>query len=123
MALFRDPGVTLRDGARRQRLDTGRNEVEVLNDVDDGAIAEQRHADDEPHDLVGRQLPPPNRRLARERQGLLDPLRVERRLEAREAAWPHRRKIIQDFGEALQALRMVLTNRSGYPPRRESGLI
>ena len=59
----------------------------MVCDLGDAAIAEQAHADHEPHHMLGRQLATPHRRGAGRRQCLGDPLRVDRRAELVETRW------------------------------------
>jgi hypothetical protein len=63
----------------------GEDEVEMRDDLRDAAIAEQAHPDDEPHDVLRGQLAAAHRRRAGRRQGVGNPLRVDRRAELFEA--------------------------------------
>src|SRR5262249_31469117 len=62
----------------------GQYEIEMVDDLGNAAIVEQAYPDDEPHHVVGGQLPPPHRRGAGCRQRIGDPLRIDRRAELRE---------------------------------------
>jgi len=53
----------------------------MVYDLRDAAIAEQAHADDEPHHVLGGQLAAANRRGVGRGQRIGDPLRVDRRAE------------------------------------------
>jgi len=64
------------------------HDLEMLDDLRDRAIEEQRHPDDEPDDVLGGKLPAPQRRLVRGRQGLVDPLGIDRLLEPLEPRRP-----------------------------------
>src|SRR5437867_5820827 len=50
----------------------GPDEVEIVHDVRDAALAEQAHPDDEPHHVLRRQLTPAYRCLALSRQRVGD---------------------------------------------------
>src|SRR5262249_15953033 len=54
-------------------------------DFADRAVAQQRHPDDEPHDVLRGQLALAERRGARRLQRLRDPLRIQRLAEELEA--------------------------------------
>ena len=53
----------------------------MVHDLRDAAIAEQAHADDEPHDVLRGQLAAADRRGARRRQRVGDPRGIDRRAE------------------------------------------
>src|SRR5262249_56411872 len=61
------------------------DEVEMAHDFADRAVAQQRHPDDEPHDVLRGQLASADRRGARRLQRLRDPRRVQRLAEEFEA--------------------------------------
>src|SRR5207244_13554077 len=62
---------------------TGRrqDEVEMMHDLGDAPILEKRHAEDEPPDPLGGQLAAAHRCRTGRRQGIVDPLRLDRRCE------------------------------------------
>ena len=55
------------------------DQVEMVHDLRDAAVAEQAHADDEPHHVLGGQLAAAHRCGVGRRQRVGDPLRVDRR--------------------------------------------
>jgi len=59
----------------------GHDQVEMVHDLRDAAVAEQAHADDEPHHVLGGQLAAAHRCGVGRRQRVGDPLRVDRRAE------------------------------------------
>ena len=70
----------LDDGAAADRHPAwagGQDQVQMAHDLADRAIAQQRHADDEPHNVFGRELAPPDRCRAGGRQRVGDPLGIE----------------------------------------------
>src|SRR5262249_58461763 len=78
---LRDGGPAHRAASRAGRQD----EVEMAHDFADRAVAQQRHPDDEPHDVLRGQLAPADRRGARRLQSLRDPRRIQRLAEELEA--------------------------------------
>ncbi len=73
----------------------GQHQVEMPHDLPDRAIAQQRHADHEPDDVLGGQLASADRRGSRRRQRLRNPFRIERFAEELEA----RRAVVRPDGE------------------------
>src|SRR5262249_23914876 len=59
----------------------GQDRVEMAHHFADRAVAQQRHPDDEPHDVLRGQLASADRRGARCLQRLRDPRRVQRLAE------------------------------------------
>jgi hypothetical protein len=99
--LLAEPASRLRDRAsgRRRPASPGQREIELRDDLVDGAIPVQRHPEHEPDDLLRRQAAPAQRGRTCRLQRLLDPRRVDARLHAIEGA----------FGQLLL----------GYDPIRE----
>ena len=80
-----EPVAGAHDGAVRDAAARAarrrQHEIEMLDHLRDRAIEEQRHPDDEPDDVLGGKFPPPQRRLARGREGVGDPFGIDRFLE------------------------------------------
>ena len=85
-----EPRAGPHDGPRRHRpadaAGPREHQIEMPDHLRDGAIAKQRHPDDEPHDVLRRQLAPADGGAAFCRHGLGNPLRINcgaERLETR----------------------------------------
>lgn len=66
------PGLV--NGAGSNGRPLWKREAELVDDLNDGQMPEKRHADNEPNDLLGRELSPADRGRAGGRQGLQDGL-------------------------------------------------
>jgi hypothetical protein len=124
--LIAEPLACLNDRAWRHPNATAarQREVKCRHQVAHRQIAEQTHADDEPHDLLGRQSPSPNGRGAGRGERLIDPLGIEARDKLRQQVCTQR---LDDAGGGAWHARILIVRifrnkASGQQPEFRSNV-